>query len=86
MCVLGGRMKEPLLNIGNIKWVNLYFKSGYKPAFEYKGWEHLMDFVKHKKGRKPEGYQFYSDQGVYLLSITNILRRHDIIRKEERIW
>lgn len=74
-------MKEPLLNIGKIKWVNLFFKSGYKPGFEYKGWDHLMNFVSHKRGPKPIGYQFYSDQGVYLLT----LQSHDIIREEERI-
>lgn len=68
-------MKEPLLNIGKIRWVNYYFKTGFKIAFEYKGWEHLMEKVKHKRGRKPLGFQFYTNQGVYLLSIENKVKK-----------
>ncbi len=62
-------MKEPLLNIGKIHWVNYYYKTGFKIAFEYKGWDDLQERLKHKRGRKPLGFQFFSDKGVYLLSM-----------------
>ena len=63
-------MKTPdvLLNIGNIRWVDLIYKTGFKPAFEYNGWDKLLEFVKHKKGRKPVGFRFYSNKGIYLLT------------------
>lgn len=61
-------IKEPI-DIGKINWVNYYFKTGYKIAFEYKGWGHLMEAVKHKRGRKPLGFQFYSDRGICLLEM-----------------
>lgn len=56
------------INGERIKWVCLFYKTGWKPAIDYRGWDHLMRFVRHKRGPKPRGFMFYTARGLYSMT------------------
>lgn len=55
----------------DIKFIEFVYKLGYKPAIEFTGWKRITEILKHKKGRKPQGYRLYTNKGIYMFSIEN---------------
>lgn len=57
------------MKITEIKYIEFVYKTGFKPAIKYTGWDNFQEILKHKKGRKPVGYRCYTENGIYLLSL-----------------
>lgn len=57
--------------IKSARWFDLVYKNSFNIGQEYKGWENLQELVKHKRGRKPEGYRFYTKDGIYVFYVEN---------------
>jgi len=57
------------MKLSDIKYIEFVYKTGFKPAIKYTGWDDLLKIVKHKKGRKPVGFRCYTENGIWLLDL-----------------
>lgn len=57
------------MKLTDINYIEFVYKSGFKPAIKYTGWNDLQEILKHKKGRKPISFRCYTNKGIYLLSL-----------------